>query len=110
MAVRFIVRIITLEPIDATIAFEREDVRCNAVEKPAIVSDHDRAPGKVLERFLQSTQRVDVQVICRLVQQDYVCALLEHFREMYAISFATRERSDFLLLIRSREIKARDIG
>src|SRR5688572_23200515 len=68
-AIRLVVLIVALEPDDAAVALEGEHVRGNAVEEPAIVADHHRAAGVVEERLLERAQRVDVEVVGRLVQQ-----------------------------------------
>ena len=51
------------------VALEREDVRGDTVEEPAVVRNHDSAAGEILEALLQRTQRVDIDVVGRLVQQ-----------------------------------------
>ena len=57
--VALVVLEVALEPLDMTVAFERENVRGDAVEEPAIVADDDRAAGEILERLLERAQRVD---------------------------------------------------
>ena len=108
-AVSFVFGVVALEPDDAALAFKGEDVSCDAVQKPAVVADDDSAPGKVFESFFESAHRVDIEIVGRLVKEQDVCALLEHAREMHAIALAAGKRADFLLLILSREIKARYI-
>jgi hypothetical protein len=66
--VLFIILEIALEPFDVALAFEGEDVGCDAVEEPAVVADDDGAAGEILQRFLERTQRIDVEVVGRLVQ------------------------------------------
>ena len=51
------------------IAFEGEDVRGDTIEEPAVVGDHDGAAGEILQTLLQRTQRIDVDVVGRLVQK-----------------------------------------
>src|SRR5688572_15476575 len=64
-----IIAVGSLEPHRLRIPLEREDMRSNAIEKPAVVRDHDSATWKIDQRFLQRTQRVDVEVVGRLVEQ-----------------------------------------
>src|SRR4051794_19481126 len=59
---------IAFEPFDMTVVLEGEDVRRDAVEEPAVVADDDGAAGKILQRLFQRTQRIDVEVVGRLVQ------------------------------------------
>src|SRR5690606_37712524 len=42
-----VIRIVALEVYDLAVAFEREDVRRDPVEEPAIVRDHDGAAREV---------------------------------------------------------------
>ena len=56
-AILFIVRIVTFEPDNFTVAFEGQHVRRNPIEKPTIVRDHDHAAGKILQS-LSKARRV----------------------------------------------------
>src|SRR5439155_19648538 len=64
-AVGFVVLVVALEPDDAALALEGEDVGGDAVEEPAVVADDDRAAREVDERVLERAQRVDVEVVGR---------------------------------------------
>ena len=66
--------IVALEPDDVAVALEREHVRREAVEEPAIVGDDHRAAGEVVERLLERAQRVDVEIVGRLVEEQDVAA------------------------------------
>ena len=68
-AILFVVRIVTFEPNNFTVAFERQHVRRNPIEKPTIVRDNDNATGKTLQGLFQRTQGVYVQIVRRLIQQ-----------------------------------------
>jgi hypothetical protein len=50
-------------------------MRRDAVEEPAIVADDHRAAGEIEEGLLQRAQRVDVEVVSRLVEQQQVRSL-----------------------------------
>src|SRR5947209_2065608 len=65
--VLFVVREVALEPDDAAVALEGEYVRCDAVEKPAVVADDDGAASEVFQSFFESAHRVHVEVVCRLI-------------------------------------------
>src|SRR6185312_3300958 len=101
---------IALEPFDVAVALEREDVGGDTVEEPAIVADDDGAAGKILERLFQRAQRVDVEIVSGLVEQEQVGARLEHLGQVHAIALAARERTDLLLLVRSLEVEIGAIG
>src|SRR5207248_7563116 len=51
--VRLVVLVVALEPDDAAVALEGEDVGRDTIEEPAVVADHDRAAGEVDEPILQ---------------------------------------------------------
>src|SRR5215813_9856150 len=50
-SIRFVIGIVTLKPEHFAITFKRENVSRDAIEKPAVVRDHHRAAGKVLQCF-----------------------------------------------------------
>ena len=47
---------VAFEPFDVAVAFEREDVRRQAVEEEAVVADDHGAAGEVLDRFFERAQ------------------------------------------------------
>ena len=53
-----------------------------AVQEPAIVGDHHRTTGEFLQRVLQRTEGLDVQVIGGLVEEQQVAAFLEGQRQV----------------------------
>src|SRR3546814_10902953 len=76
--VRFVLRVVALEPLDVAVALEREDVGRDPVEEPAIVADHHRAAGEVEQRILECAPRIDIEVVRRLVEQQDVRPGFEH--------------------------------
>src|SRR5688572_7972780 len=86
--IRVVLLEVPLEPHHLAVPLEREDVRRDPVEEPSIVADDDRASREAEQRFLQRTQRVDVEIVRRLVEQQYIAARLEELREMQAIPLA----------------------
>src|SRR5271166_6858848 len=81
---------VALEPeplgLVVLVAFPRQDVRARAVEEPAVMRNHHRAAREVDQGVLQRAQRLDVQVVGRLVQEDEVAALLERQREVEPVA------------------------
>src|SRR4029078_4764635 len=65
---------IALEPLYVAVDFEREYVGSDTVQEPAIVADDDGASRKILERLFQRAQRVDVEIVVGLVEQEQVGA------------------------------------
>src|SRR5215813_13362955 len=61
--------IVALEPDDFAVAFEGEDMRRDTIQEPAIVRNHYGAAGEIQERFFERAQRIDVEVVRRLVEQ-----------------------------------------
>src|SRR5450631_2320316 len=57
--------IVAFEPEDLRVALEGQDVRCDAVQEPAIVRDDDRATRERHQRILERAQRFDVEAIGR---------------------------------------------
>src|SRR5438445_5493015 len=87
LAHELLVRVVVpLEPAHAAVALEDEEMCRDAVEEPAVVTDHHDAAGEVEERLLQRAQRVDVEIVRRLVEQQHVRAGLQHLREMDAVA------------------------
>src|SRR2546428_4845247 len=80
--------VVALEPADAAVAFEDEQVRRDAVQEPAVVADYGHAPGEIEHGLLERTQRVDVQIVRRLVEQEHVPARTQELREMHAVALA----------------------
>ena len=109
LAVRLVILIVPLEPDDLAVALEGEHVRRNAIEKPAVVADDHGAAGEIQQRLLERAERVDVEIVGRLVEQQQVAALLQELGEMDAVAFAARQRADLALLRGALEIEPRNI-
>jgi hypothetical protein len=62
----------------------------DAVEEPAIVADDDDAAGERLQARLERTERVDIEVVGGLVEQQDVAAGLEQLGQMDAVALAAR--------------------
>ena len=72
------------------VALERQDVRAQAIEEEAIVADDHGTARERLQRLFERTQRFDVEVIGRFVEQQDVAALLQHLRHMDAVALTAR--------------------
>src|SRR5438067_1793488 len=107
--VSFVVLIVALEPDHLAVAFEREHMRRDPIEEPPIVADQHGAAGEIQQRFLERAQRVDVEIVGRLVEQQEVAALLQQLREVDAVALAARERPDSSLLARALEVEPRHV-
>ena len=87
-----------------------EDVRRDAVEEPPVVGDDHGAAGELEQRVLERAERLDVEVVGRLVEQQQVAALLEREREVEAVALTTGEHAGLLLLVRALEAELRHVG
>ncbi len=105
-----IVGIVALEPDHLAVAFECEHVGGDPVEKPAIVRDHHCAAREIEQCFLQRAQRLDVEIVGRLVEQQHVAAALEQLGQVQPIALAAGELTDDLLLIGAAEVEARHVA
>ena len=96
--------------MDVAVPFEGDDVGGEAIEEPPIVGDdHDRA-CEARDPLLEGTERIDVEVVGRFVEEEEVGATPEKLREMDAIAFAAGERPDLLLLVRPLEVELGDVA
>src|SRR5579864_1663024 len=101
--------IIPLEPHHLRIALEGEDVGRDAIEEPAVVGDHHGAARKGEQRLLERAQRLHVEIVGGLIEQQHVAAGAQHLGKMHAVALTARELADQLLLLRSLEIETPDI-
>ena len=90
MAERLVVADVALEEAHLAVALEGEDVGRDPVEEPAVVADDDDAARERLEAGLERAQRVDIEVVRRLVEEQHVAARLEQLRQVDAVPLATR--------------------
>src|SRR5262249_49880828 len=91
LPILFVELVVAVEEGDLPVTFERQHVRRDAVEEPAIVADDHDATREAEERALERLQSLDVEVVRRLVEQNEVPALLEQSCKMHTIALAARE-------------------
>src|SRR5262245_46895570 len=109
LAVDLVVLVVPLEPDHLAVALEGEHVCRDPIQKPAIVTDDDGTSREVEQRLFQRPQRVDVEVVGWLVQQQQVAAAAQQLRQVDAIAFAARQRAHLALLRRSLEVEPRHV-
>src|SRR5207253_6176025 len=93
-------------PHRLAIALKRENVRGNAVQKPAVVANDDGAAAEIQERFFQGTKRVHIKIVGRLIEQEQVAAAAEQLGQVDAVALAAGQLANLALLIRPLEIEA----
>ncbi len=85
-------------------------MRGDTVEEPAVVAD-DHGAARVIEQgLLERAERVDVEVVGWLVEQQQVRAALQQLGEVHAIALAARQGADLPLLLRPLEVEPGDVG
>ena len=65
-----------------------------ALEERPVVADDDECAGPVVQEVLEHSQRLDVEVIGGLVQQQDVGLLGQYGEQLQSSAFATREVAD----------------
>ena len=101
---------VALADVHITISFEGDDVRRQAIEKPAIVRDHHHGACEAGDALLQRSQRVDVEIVGRLVEEQQIGPAAQQLRQMDAVALPAGERAHLLLLIGPLEIELGDIA
>ena len=110
LPVCLIILIVPLKPDYLRISFKGQNVRGDPVEEPAVVADDNCAAGKGQERIFERTERVDIQVIGRFIQQQKVSAAFQHFCQVNPVAFSAGKILDAFLLVGALEIEGRGIG
>ena len=78
---------------DAPAALEHERARDDVVEKRAVVADDEQRAGELEQQLLEQVERLDVEIVRRLVEHEQVERAREQPREQQAIALAARERA-----------------
>src|SRR5262249_60281763 len=68
------------------------------------------AAGEVEQSVLERAQRVHVEIVAGLVEEQHVAAALEHLGQVQPIALAARELADALLLVAALEVERGDVG
>ena len=66
----------------------------------------DGAAGKVLQSLLKSAERIDVDIVGGLVQQEHVALLLEREGQLQPVALTAREHLAQLALVGAGEVEA----
>ena len=73
------------------------------------MADDERTSAEILDRLLQKTQRVNIEIVGRLIEDYHIPALFEDFCKLTAVLLAARKLSDRFLLIRPFESEPRNV-
>ena len=80
-------------------------MRGDAVEEPPVVAYHHGTTGEILETFLESSQRIDINVVCRLVKQQHIALLFQSHGKVQSVSLSAGQHTNLFLLIGTGEIE-----
>ena len=92
------------------LTFPGKDVGGHPVEEPAVVGDHHGTAGKFQQRIFEALQRLDIQVVGRLVEEQQIAALLQGQSQVQPVALTARQHPGRLLLIGTLETEGRHIG
>ena len=85
-------------------------MRADAVKEPTVVGDDHRTTGKVIQTLLQRTQRVDINVVGRLVEEQHVGLRLQGEGQMHTVTLTTRQHPGLLALVGAVEVETRHVS
>ena len=88
LLVLFILREPAFEPFHMGFAFERQNMRADAVEKEPVVGDDHGAAGEIHQSVFQRAQGFDVEIVGGLVEEQHVAALFQEPRHVHAVALA----------------------
>ena len=74
------------------------------------MGDHHGTPRELLQRVLQRTEGLDVEIVGGFVEQQQIAAFLEGQRQVEPVALTTGEHTGGLLLIGALEPEGRHIG
>ena len=78
----------------------------DTIEEPAVVRDNNGTSGEGFEAFLEGAERVHVDVVRRLVEEEDVGFGLQREGQMEAVTLAARENAATFLLVGTGEVEA----
>ena len=76
------------------VAFERQRARDDVVEKHPVVADQQQRARPLDELRLEQFERLEVEIVGRLVEHQHVGRPREQPRQQQAVAFAARQRLD----------------
>ena len=81
-------------PLDGMVAVDDDHVGDGALEEGPVVAHHDQGAGPVVEEVLEGPQRVEVEVVGRLVEQQHVGPLGQDEQQLQPAPLAAGQRAD----------------
>jgi len=75
--------------MNLAVAFKRQNVGADAIQKIAVVADNEGDAGESDERFFEHAQGWQIQIVRRFVENQKVAAAFQNAREQETAAFAT---------------------
>ncbi len=75
-------------------AVDLDDACRQCAQEAAVMGDEDDAAGEVLEEFLEPRNRIDIQMIGRLIEQQQIGCAHERLREQHTPLHAAGQRCE----------------
>ena len=97
--VYLVVGVAAFEVEHLAVALECKDMSTDTIEEPTVVTYYHCTSCERFQTFLQCTESVHVNVVRRLIEQQYVSLLLQCHSELQAVSFTTGEHAAQLTLV-----------
>ena len=88
--VHLIVSVRTFKEEYIAITLKGQYVRTNTVEEPTVVADNHRTTCKGFQTLLQGTQRVDINVVGWLIEQQHIALLLQGKGQLHTVTLTAR--------------------
>ena len=88
-ALSFVRLKVSFAPVNVTVTLESQNVRRDSIEEPSIVRDYHDAANEAEDRFLEGSQRIDIQIVGRFVEQQNVATASQEFGQVDSVAFAT---------------------
>src|SRR5690554_233959 len=110
LLVDLVLLIVAVKEHHFRVALESQDVRRDAIQEPPVVADHHDTARELEQGVFERSQGLHVQIVGGLVQQQYVAPFDERFGQVQAPALAARKLAHHLVLVRSLEVEAPQVG
>src|SRR5690606_14378836 len=110
LLVLLVLAIVALEELHVRITLERQNVRGDTVQEPAIVADHQRHDGEPPQRTPERTQRLDLETVGRLRERQRGAPRRQRIRRGQTAAATAGGGGIPLLPARALEADTADVG
>ncbi len=85
-------------------------MRSYSIQKPSVVRYNYGTACKILQSLFQGSQRIDINIVCRLIKQQNIGLTLQSHCQVHTISLSSRQNFSLFALICTRKVEPRNIG